>query len=199
MNMLFEREEKRAKEAVGATAPGRPLKCDLGTSGPPLVGKEKKRPVMSTRRHVSTSFGLFDRHKSSPALAMTRTSSSISSSAGDGTPPTAEAAAAAAALSSCDRANATAAVTPVLLPLPPAIPSSSPSRSQSERRSSSSTAMVKKLTRAASRSSEGLRSLVSRNKTLGHVGEEMRKASFGGGDDGLWRRTNLTYGDWIGL
>ena len=127
---------------------------------------------MSTRRHGSTSFGVFDRHKSSPALAMARTSSSISSSGsgGDGTLPTAEAA-------SCDKAIAQA--TPALLPSP------SPSRSQSERRSSSSTAMVKKLTRAASRSSEGLRSLVSRNKTLGHVGEEMRKASFAGGDDGF--------------
>ena len=128
---------------------------------------------MSTRDRGSTYHGVFDRHKSSPALATARTSS-ISSSDGGGKLPIVEAA-------SCDGGNVLVPAMPALLTPPQVLPSPSPSRSQSERRSSSSSAMVKKLTRAASRSSEGLRSLVSRNKTLGHVGE-MRKTSFVGGD-----------------
>ena len=167
-------KQKRPRTDADAPAPRRSLKSDLDKSGRLFVGREKDSPVMSTRRHGSKSFGIFDRHKSSPALAMARTSCSISSSdTGDGTLPT-------AGETSCDNAITLGLATPALLP-----PSPSPSRSQSERRSSSSAAMVKKLTRAASRSSEGLRSLVGRNKTLGHVGEELRKASFAGGDYGL--------------
>jgi hypothetical protein len=93
---------------------------------------------MNSRRS-STSFGVFDRHKSSPALSVgLRRTSSTSGSMVAGT----------------TAASAAGATAP-----PP-----------SEQLRRPSTAMVKKLSRAASRSSEGLR-ILSR-KVLGNVHEE---------------------------
>ena len=120
---------------------------------------------MSSCHHGSTSFGIVDRRKSSPVLPIRgMSSSSISSVGGD-----------ASQIVLCRGATTTIVQPHLSLPQSP-----SPSRSQSERRSSSSTAMVKKLTRVASRSSEGLRCLAGRNKTLGHVSQELREASSGG-------------------